>query len=221
MCQRILWLVPTKSDAFWNYVHEYCEESNRGLMKRRVDVMKKRWHRINYGAQQFGGCYDQASRNIGSGSNNDDITVFAHKLYFTKHKKKCNFVRYWNQLQREQKWKTQSIDSEGSKRTKISAFEAYLSLSNPEMVTGEDVGVESPVHPQGTKASKRKGKGKSKACEGGLTLEEKIGTLKSATVKKLSLMEDFKSMEERELALKEKVAVKAQEMTIKEMEMVT
>ena len=55
--------------------------------------MKKQWHRINAGAQGFGGCYDQASRRIGSGSNNDDIMELAHQLYQTRYKKKkCNFV---------------------------------------------------------------------------------------------------------------------------------
>ena len=65
---------------------------------------------------------------------------------------------------------------------KIGASGAYTSSSSSETLAGEEVGVESPVHPQGTK-----GKGKSKAYKSGNALEEEIGTLKSATVKKLSL----------------------------------
>ena len=85
---------------------------------------------------------------------------------------------------------------------KISAFGAYSSSSNSETPAGEEVGVESPVCPGGTRASKGKGKGKSKACTGGNALEEEIDILKSATVRKLSLIEDFNTIEERKLALK-------------------
>ena len=155
-----------KGDAFWNRIHAYCEESNRGLIKRGVGAMKKRWHRINTGAQQFGGCYDQACRRHQSGSNSDDIMELAHELYFTRYGKKCTFQRHWNEFRKEQKWRTQSIQSGGSKRTKIGAYGAYSSSSNPKMPTSEDVGVEFPVYPQGTKASKRKGKRKSKASMG-------------------------------------------------------
>ena len=43
---------------------------------------------------------------------------------------------------------------------KISAFGAYSSSSNLETPMSEEIGVKSPVHPQGTKASKGKGKGR-------------------------------------------------------------
>ena len=95
---------------------------------------------------------------------------------------------------------------------KISASGAYSSLSNLETLAGEEVGVESLVSPRGTKASKWKGKGKSKAYKDGNALEEKISILKFATARKLSLIEDFKTIEERKLVLKEKVVA------IKEME---
>ena len=112
-----------KSDAFWNRIHAYCEESNHGLIKRGVGAMKKQWHRINTRAQRFGGCQDQAPRRIGSSSNSGDIMKLAHDLYFVAHKKKCNFQRYWNKLQREQKWRSQSSTHSGdSKRTKIKCF---------------------------------------------------------------------------------------------------
>ena len=65
--------------------------------------------------------------------------------------------------------------------------------------------MESLVRLQGTKAFKRKCKGKSKGHEDRLALEEEIGTLKYAITRKLSVTEDFKSMEERKLMLKEKV----------------
>ncbi|RYR42884.1 hypothetical protein Ahy_A08g039320 [Arachis hypogaea] len=34
-----------------------------------VVTCKKRWYKINKAIAQFAGCYDQASRNIRSGSN--------------------------------------------------------------------------------------------------------------------------------------------------------
>ena len=84
-----------KDDAFWSRIHQYCKENNPGLIKRMTTAMKKRWHRINAGAQRFGGWYDKASRRIGSGSNNDNIMELAHQPYQTRYKKKkCNFVQH-------------------------------------------------------------------------------------------------------------------------------
>ena len=77
-----------KDDVFWSLIRQYCKENNSSLIKRRTTTMKKRWHRINTGAQGFGGCYDQSSRRIGSHLNNDDIMELAHQLYQTRYKKK-------------------------------------------------------------------------------------------------------------------------------------
>ena len=90
----------------------------------------------------------------------DNIIELAHELYFIGYEKKCTFQRYWNKVWKEQKWRIQSTQSGGSKRTKIGTCGAYSFSSNPEIPTSEDVGVESLVHPQDTKVSKRKGKGK-------------------------------------------------------------
>ena len=90
-----------KDDAFWSRSCQYYKENNSGLIKRRTIKMKKRWHRINVGAQGFDGCYDQASQRIGSGSNNDNTMELAHQLYQTRYqKKKRNFVQHWLELQR-------------------------------------------------------------------------------------------------------------------------
>lgn len=51
-----------KADAFWDRIHQYCEEDNPGVIKRGVMAMKKRWQRINEGAQKFGSCYDEANK---------------------------------------------------------------------------------------------------------------------------------------------------------------
>ncbi|KAL8091739.1 hypothetical protein AgCh_034121 [Apium graveolens] len=62
-----------KAEEFWDRIHQYCEEDNHGVMKRRVMAMKKRWQRINERAQKYGSRYDEALGRVGSGSNLDNI----------------------------------------------------------------------------------------------------------------------------------------------------
>ncbi|RYR21641.1 hypothetical protein Ahy_B03g066955 isoform B [Arachis hypogaea] len=120
-------------------------------MTRGVVACKKRWYKINKAVAQFAGCYDQASRNIRSGSNADDIKELAYKLYST----------------------------------------------NYETPLADEPGVDSPVCPQGSKKSKRKGKEKAQ-------MSEDFSERKSSVVKKLSLMEDIKNVREKELMDREK-----------------
>ncbi|XP_057740510.1 glutathione S-transferase T3-like [Arachis stenosperma] len=131
-----------------------------------VVACKKRWYKINKIVAQFAGCYDQASRNIRSGSNADDIKELAYKLYSTNYGKIFTFERHWNMLRLEQKWRSQlPTQSGGSKRTKVSATRAYSSSSNLETPLADEPGVDSPVRPQGSKKSKRKGKEKAQMSE--------------------------------------------------------
>ena len=123
-------------------------------MTRGIVACKKRWYKINKAVAQFAGCYDQASQNIRSGSNADDIKELAYKLYSTNYGKKFTFERHWNMLRLEQKWRSQlPTQSGGSKRTKVSATGAYSSSSNPETPLAEEPGVDSPIRPQGSKKS--------------------------------------------------------------------
>ncbi|RYR08292.1 hypothetical protein Ahy_B05g075899 [Arachis hypogaea] len=148
---------------------------------------------INKAIAQFAGCYDQASRNIRSGSNADDIKELAYKIYSTNYGQKFTFERHWNMLRLEKKWRSQlPTQSGGSKRTKISATGVYSSSSNPKTPLADEPGVDSPVRPQGSKKSKRKGKGKAQ-------MSEDFSERKSSVVKKSSLMKDFKNVREREL----------------------
>ncbi|XP_057739722.1 glutathione S-transferase T2-like [Arachis stenosperma] len=113
-----------------------------------VVACKKRWYKINKAVAQFAGCYDQASRNIRSGSNADDIKELAYKLYSTNYGKKFTFERHWNMLRLKQKWRSQlPTQSGGSKRTKVSATGAYSSSSNPETPLADEPVVDSPVRP--------------------------------------------------------------------------
>ncbi|XP_015971849.1 glutathione S-transferase T2-like [Arachis duranensis] len=183
-----------------------------------VVACKKRWYKINKAVAQFAGCYDQASRNIRSGSNADDIKELAYKLYSTNYGQKFTFERYWNMLRLEQKWRSQlPTQSGGSKRTKVSATGAYSSSSNPETPLADEPGVDSPVRPQGSKKSKRRGKGKAQ-------MSEDFSERKSSVVKKLSLMEDIKNVREKELMEREKEREEEKEhrakmMAIKEKEL--
>ncbi|XP_057744900.1 glutathione S-transferase T3-like [Arachis stenosperma] len=120
-------------------------------MTRGVVSCKKRWYKINKVVAQFAGCYDQASRNIRSGSNADDIKELAYKLYSTYY----------------------------------------------DTPLADKPGVDSPIRPQGSKKSKRKGKEKAQ-------ISEDLSKKKSSVVKKLSLMEDIKNVREKELMDREK-----------------
>ncbi|XP_057739835.1 glutathione S-transferase T3-like [Arachis stenosperma] len=186
-----------KGETFWSRIHSYCVEFCTD-MTRGVVACKKRWYKINKAVAQFAGCYDQASRNIRSGSNADDIKELAYKIYSTNCGQKFTFERHWNMLRLEQKWRSQlPTQSDGSKRTKVSATGAYSSSSNPETPLADEPGVDSPVRPQGSKKSKRKGKGKAQ-------MSEDFSERKSSVVKKLSLMEDIKNVREKELMEREK-----------------
>ncbi|XP_057739983.1 glutathione S-transferase T3-like [Arachis stenosperma] len=183
-------------------------------MTRGIVAYKKRWYKINKAVAQFAGCYDQASRNIRSGSNADDIKELAYKLYSTNYGQKFTFERHWNMLRLEQKWRSQlPTQSGGSKRTKVSATGAYSSSSNPETPLADELVVDSPVRPQGSKKSKRKGKEKAQMSED--FSDEDFSERKSSLVKKLSLMEDIKNVREKELMDREKEREEEKEHRVK------
>ncbi|XP_057746455.1 uncharacterized protein LOC130965714 [Arachis stenosperma] len=121
-------------------------------------------------------------------------------------------------LRLEQKWRSQlPTQNGGSKRTKVSATRAYSSSSNPETPLADEPGVDSPVRPQGSKKSKQKSKEKAQ-------MSEDFSERKSSVVKKLSLMEDFKNVRERELMGRKKEREEEKEhrakiMAIKEKEL--
>ncbi|XP_015961027.1 uncharacterized protein LOC107484995 [Arachis duranensis] len=121
-------------------------------------------------------------------------------------------------LRLEQKWRSQlPTQSGGLKRTKVSAIGAYSSSSNQETPLADEPGVDSPVRPQGSKKSKRKGKGKAQ-------MSEDFSKKKSSVIKKLSPMEDIKNVREKELIDREKEREEEREhrakiMAIKEKEL--
>ncbi|XP_057744894.1 glutathione S-transferase T3-like [Arachis stenosperma] len=82
-----------KGETFWSRIHSYCVEFCTD-MTRGIVACKKRWYKINKAIAQFAGCYDQASRNIRSGSNADDIKELAYKLYSTNYGQKFTFERH-------------------------------------------------------------------------------------------------------------------------------
>ncbi|KAL9659290.1 hypothetical protein QQ045_024095 [Rhodiola kirilowii] len=176
-----------KGEVFWDRVHQYCEEDNPGVIKRGAHAMRKRWQRINEGAQKFGSCYEAAQKTIGSGSNMENINERAHELHCAKYKKKSNFDRHWLELR-----------SESVKRTKLSNSGAYSSSGNNDTPTNENE-CESPVRPKGTKAAKRKGKGKAKTVEA----SEEYKELRATTCRKLNLMEALNETRQKEIEAKQ------------------
>ncbi|XP_074336575.1 glutathione S-transferase T2-like [Apium graveolens] len=144
--------------------------------------MRKRWQRINEGAQKFGVCYDDTRRNSGSGSNLDNINEKARETHLKRYKKKSNFEPHYFELRRQPKWRTPS-STNSSKRTKLSNSGAYSSSRNNDTPTNEDV--QSPVRPKGTKTAKRNGKGKAKMVQS----QEEWEELQVSTRRKLDLME--------------------------------
>ncbi|PKI61279.1 hypothetical protein CRG98_018343 [Punica granatum] len=120
----------------------------------------------------------------------------AHAEYGRKSEgKKTSFERNWKILTDNPKWANSfTANSGGSKRTKTSASRQYSSSSNLEQTHPVNDAVESPVHPQGNKAAKRKAKGKSKTS--GTT--ERYDKLKMQVARRLSLIEDFNKENERE-----------------------
>ncbi|KAL1832372.1 hypothetical protein ACET3Z_002023 [Daucus carota] len=64
-------------------------------------------------------------------------------------------------FERHPKWRTPPT-SASSKRTKLSSSGAYSSEGNNDTPTSDEV---EPVRPKGTKAAKRKGKGKASTAE--------------------------------------------------------
>ncbi|XP_074378552.1 glutathione S-transferase T3-like [Apium graveolens] len=187
-----------KAEAFLERIHQYYEEDNPGVIKRGVIAMKKRWSRINDGAKKFGACYEKAMKLVGSGSNLKTISDKAHELHLTTYSKKSNFDRHWFELRSQPKWRTPST-TESSKRTKLSHSGNYSSSGNNDTPTNENV-VESPVRPQGTKAAKRRGKGKARTVEADGEYEE----LRGNACRKLNLMQELNQSRQLELETRQK-----------------
>ncbi|XP_017221425.1 glutathione S-transferase T3-like [Daucus carota subsp. sativus] len=187
-----------KGETFWERIRQYCEESDHGLIKRGVVAIRKRWQRINEGAQKYGACFEKAQKLIGSGSNMDDIIEKAHILHKDTYGKKCNFDKHWSELRRQPKWRTPTTNSGSTKRTKLSDSGAYSSSANNETPDDNNI-VESPVHPKGTKAAKRKAKGKKKIVD---VDAERYEEMTAVQCRKLSLLEEFNKNHEKEMDLK-------------------
>ncbi|XP_074378103.1 uncharacterized protein LOC141719628 [Apium graveolens] len=137
-------------------------------------------------------------KTFGSGSNLDDINERAHILHSAKYNKKCNFDKHWFELRRQPKWRSPST-TESSKRTKLSNYGNYSSSGNNDTPTTEN-DVESPVHPKGVKAAKRRGKGKARTVEADEDYEE----LRANSCRKMNLMQVLNETKHLELQTQQK-----------------
>ncbi|XP_074351498.1 glutathione S-transferase T2-like [Apium graveolens] len=157
--------------------------------------MKKRWQQINEGAQKFGSCYDEAQRNIGSGSNLDNIIEDAHARHLKYYKKKSNFEGHWRELRKHPKWR-KPVTSASSKRTKLSSSGAYSSEGNNDTPTSDNF---ESVRPKGTKAAKRKGKGKATTAK-----VEEYESLQVNDLRKMNIMDTINEIHQKEIEKRQK-----------------
>ncbi|XP_074346383.1 glutathione S-transferase T3-like [Apium graveolens] len=165
-----------KAEAFWDRIHQYCEEYNTSVIKR--------------GVMKFGSCYDEAQRNIGSGSNLENRIEEANALHLKYYKKKSNFEGHWCELRRHPKWRKPAT-SASSKRTKLSSSRAYSSEGNNDTSTSDDC---EPVRPKGIKATKKKGKGKATAAE-----VEEYESLQVNDLRKMNIMDTINEIRQKEI----------------------
>ncbi|RYR47472.1 hypothetical protein Ahy_A07g033393 [Arachis hypogaea] len=114
-------------------------------------VCKKQWYKINKAVAQFASCYNQASRNISSSSNADNIKELAYKIYSTNYEV-LEYALYGTKTE-----KPTTAQSGGSKRIKVNATEAYSSSLNLEASLTEKTGVDSFIWPTRIKEEQEKG----------------------------------------------------------------
>ena len=160
--------------------------------------MRKRWQRINEGAQKFGSCHDEAQRIVGSGSNLDDIIEKAHALHLKYYKKKSNFDNYWRELRRQLKWRTPTT-SASSKRTKLSSSGAYSSERNNDTPTSDEF---EPIRSRGTKAAKRKRKGKATAAE--VEEYEAFEANEANDLRKMTIMKTMNEIRQKDIETRQR-----------------
>ncbi|XP_017233596.1 uncharacterized protein LOC108207673 [Daucus carota subsp. sativus] len=120
--------------------------------------------------------------------NLDDIIEKAHVLHLQYYKKKSNFDNHWRELRRQPKWRTPT-SSASSKRTKLSSSGAYSSEGNNDTPTSDEF---EPIRPKGTKAAKRKGKGKATAAE-----VEEYEAFEANDLRKMTIMETVNEIRQK------------------------
>ncbi|XP_074342881.1 uncharacterized protein LOC141680597 [Apium graveolens] len=86
--------------------------------------------------------------------------------------------------------------SASSKRTKLSSFGAYSSEGNNDTPTSDNC---EPVRPKGTKAAKRKGKGKATAEE-----VEEYEALQVSDLRRMNIMETLNEIRQKDIETRQR-----------------
>ena len=137
-----------RSGAFWKRIADYFAASPKlsGCEKREPGHCKQRWRKINDLVCKFCGCYEAASREKGSGCNENDVLKKTHEIFYNIHKKKFTLDHAWKELRNDQKWCDLSSEKNdgGSKKRKCD--------------DGADSSSSQAKRPPGVKASKAHGK---------------------------------------------------------------
>ncbi|KAG5068198.1 hypothetical protein JHK85_000575 [Glycine max] len=125
-------IVGQGKEVFWLRVMENYNKFRGELCERAVNQLKSQWQKINQGMQKFKDRYKQAVPLKESGCTDNDVMLNTYAIW--KEDKGTNFEQFTENC---------------SKSTKISAFRAYSSSSNPETPV-EDAEADTPspiVHP--------------------------------------------------------------------------
>ncbi|KAL0729140.1 hypothetical protein Bca4012_025233 [Brassica carinata] len=147
-----------RSVAFWSRIAAYYAASPKlaGCEKRELSQVQATYE--NDLVCKFSGAYEAASREKGSGQNDNDVLKQVHEIFFTNHNKKFTLEHAWKELRNDQKWCDLSTAKKdgSSKRRK---FEDG-SHSASSQANGTDAAEDGQVtnRPPGVKASKARGK---------------------------------------------------------------
>ncbi|XP_074326892.1 glutathione S-transferase T2-like [Apium graveolens] len=109
---------------------------------------------------------------------------------YEKLLKKSNFDNHWRELRRQPKWRTLRT-SESSKITKLSSFGTYSSEGNNDTPTSDEFEL---IRPKGTKAAKRKGKGKATTTE-----VEEYKAFEANDLRKMTIMETVNEIRQKDI----------------------
>ncbi|XP_074370369.1 glutathione S-transferase T2-like [Apium graveolens] len=103
--------------------------------------IKKRWQRINEGAQKFGAAYDETRRTAGIGTNMDNLIEKARDYHLNNFKRKFNFEIHWREFRRHPKWRPPPTSASSKRRTKATRRKCKGNATTTEVTEYESIQV--------------------------------------------------------------------------------
>ncbi|XP_010696026.1 glutathione S-transferase T3-like [Beta vulgaris subsp. vulgaris] len=165
------------------------------------------WYKMSADVSKFNGCYIQIKDSHPSGHNDTLVINLAKDLWSSRNKKrKFPYTHSLEILRDQPKWQEfVKKDGGSSKRTKVSAGDAYTSSSsNPDASESSRSVQNMDDRPPGQKAAKAAAKGKGKVNKKKTDeVSEKWEKFQDIQMKKLSLFEERIRVQEFELLCKD------------------